>query len=555
MNTQELKTLLEEFRKLPKETEWVEFKEAKKTYDFTKLGKYFSALSNEANLKHKKSGWLVFGVEDKHRNIVGTNFRSNRGDLDSLKSEVAAKTTGQITFVEIYELVLPEGRVVMFQIPPAPIGIPVAWDGFYYGRNDEELSPLNIQEIETIRGQVTEEDWSAKICEGATLSDLDEKAIKFAREKFKQKNPHLADSVDSWSKEVFLDKARVTIAGKITNTAILLLGKPESEHFLSPAEGKISWILKDEKNKDKDYDHFSPPFLLRVDEVFGKIRNLKYRFTQEGTLFPTETTMYEEWVIREVLHNCIAHQDYQKNGKIIVVEKPSELTFTNLGSFLPENVERFVIEDRVPEKYRNRFLVTAMVNLNMIDTIGSGIKRIFTMQRERFFPLPDYDLTDKGKVVVKIYGQIIDVNYSQLLASKTDLTLSTIILLDKVQKKIKISSGDAKELKKRKLVEGRYPNIFVSASIAQLTDTKSTYTKNKGLDKAYYITLISEFLHQHKQATRKDIDTLLLDKLPDILNKKQKLVKINHLLTELSSGKAKKIQNIGNRRKSIWKLL
>lgn len=116
----ELKKLLDELRALPVETEWIEFKEAKHTFHFDEIGKYFSALSNEANLKGRDCGWLIFGIEHKSKKIINTQFRTNRAELDSLKSEVASKITNRITFLEIYELHQPEGRVIMFQIPVAP---------------------------------------------------------------------------------------------------------------------------------------------------------------------------------------------------------------------------------------------------------------------------------------------------------------------------------------------------------------------------------------------------------------------------------------------------
>ena len=195
MTTQELNDILNRLCGLEAENEIVEFKEAKSNYDFTKLGKYFSALSNEANLKGKPFGWLVFGIEDKKHNIVGSIYRSKRKDLDSLKGEMANKTTNRISFIDIHEVNLPEGRVVMFQIPAAPKGIPTAFDGHYYARDGEELVPLNIEKIERIRAQATKEDWSAAIVPAATLEDLDEDAIALARKNFKNKFPDKADEV------------------------------------------------------------------------------------------------------------------------------------------------------------------------------------------------------------------------------------------------------------------------------------------------------------------------------------------------------------------------
>jgi ATP-dependent DNA helicase RecG len=158
-----ISTKLNELLSLSSENECLEFKEAKNTYDFDKLGKYFSALCNEANLGGKNEAWLIFGVKDEGHLIVGTNFRPNPVDLQHLKAEIANHTTNRITFIEIYELQTDRGRVILFQIPPAPNGLPVAWNGHYYGRDGEDLSPLNLEELDRIRRKATFHDWSADI--------------------------------------------------------------------------------------------------------------------------------------------------------------------------------------------------------------------------------------------------------------------------------------------------------------------------------------------------------------------------------------------------------
>ena len=194
-----------------------------------------------------------------------------------------------------------------------------SWKGHRYGRDGESLGALSDMEYNMIKAQ-NQNDWSAEIIEAASLSDLSKEAIAFARVQYKEKNPKLKAEIDKWSDEVFLDKAKVTIKGKITNTAILLLGKPEAEHFINPATARISWILKDKNNIEKDYEHFYNPLITVVEQVSLKIRNLKYRYIKSGTLFPEEVDQYDPYIIREALHNCIAHQDYTLGGKIIVVE-------------------------------------------------------------------------------------------------------------------------------------------------------------------------------------------------------------------------------------------
>ena len=552
MTETQLKGTLNDLRSLDSENEIVEFKEAKNNYDFTKLGKYFSALSNEANLCSKPYGWLVFGIKDNDHSIVGTQYRSERKDLDKLKGEIANKTTNRISFIDIHEVNLPEGRVVMFQIPAAPKGIPTAFDGHYYARDGEELVPLNIEKIERIRAQATKEDWSAAIVPAATLEDLDEDAIALARKNFKNKFPDKADEVDLWDNITFLNKAKVTSKGKITRTALILLGKDESEHLLNPADVKIRWKLMDELNNDIDYEIFGIPLILSVEKVFAKIRNIKYRYMQEGTIFPTEVAKYEPFSIREAINNCIAHQDYTKNARINVIEMPDQLIFTNQGSFIPGNVEKVVIEDSPEEFYRNRFLATAMFNLKMVDTAGGGIKKIYNFQRARFFPLPDYDLAnDKVKMVLS--GKILDLEYARLLAQNKDLTLEEIMMLDKVQKKLPLTDFEEKHLKSKKLIEGRKPNFFISLKVAQKTGQKADYTKNKGFDKQYYLDLIIKAIKQHKELSRKEIDDLLWNKLPDWMSDKQKKNKVNNLIAELSRNKI--ITNTGTFQDSNWVLI
>jgi ATP-dependent DNA helicase RecG len=550
MTEKELANKLTELRYLPAETETVEFKKAETSFSFDELGKYFSALSNEANLKGKENAWLVFGVENKNHKIVGTQYKKERKELDKLKKGIADKTTDRTTFIEIHELKLPEGRVLMFQIPPAPRGIPVAWEGHYYARDNESLIPLNIEKRRRIEAQ-TEADWSAVICPDATIDDLDSQAIATARENYKVKFPNKAAEVDSWDDITFLNKAKVTIKSKITRTAIILLGKEEAEHFASPADLKIRWVLKDSTGIEKDYQIESCPFILAVDKIYAKIRNLRYRYIKENTLFPDEVDTYEPFVIREAINNCIAHQDYTLGGRINVVEGEDRLIFTNYGSFIPGSIEKVIQDDAPEEKYRNKFLATAMVNLNMVDTIGSGIKKMFIFQKNRFFPLPDYDFSG-NKVKVTVIGKVLDMDYAQVLAQDRDLTLEEIMMLDKVQKRKALLPVEVRHLKSKKLIEGIKPNYFISARLAQKIGQKAEYTKAKGFDKQKYFELITNCIKQHGSVERKDINELLWDVLPSWMTEKQKNTKINHLLSELR--KKDIIKNTGSDFKPNWVL-
>ncbi|WP_067053232.1 RNA-binding domain-containing protein [Methanofollis ethanolicus] len=549
----DLKVQLQEMLLLPAETECIEFKEARNNYDFDKIGKYFSALSNEANLNGKPAGWLIFGVTDRPpREVVGSHYRLTPPGLDRLKEEIAHHTNHRITFAAIHELTVDCGRVVMFEIPPCPRGIPTTWKGVAYGRSHESLEPLALYEMDQIHSQPPQDDWSAKVCEGATLADLDPEAIAFAREKYKEKHQGLASEVDEWDDSTFLAKAKVCPQGRMTNAAIILLGKSEAAHLLSPAIAHITWVLRDKDEVEVDYAHFGPPLILAVDRVFHKVRNLTIRHISGETLFPLEVSQYDPWVIREALHNCIAHQDYRQSARITVTERPGSLMFTNRGEFIPGTVLSVIERDVPPDRYRNPFLANAMVELKMIDTIGSGIKRMFRIQRDRNFPMPDYDLDEEGVVRVTIPGRVIDEKYTRMLVKRKELTLTDVIALDKVQKGHPITPEERTILRKKKLIEGRYPNLYVSESVAAEIDTKADYIRKRPFDRAHFKSMVVAYLRTYHEARLAEIEDLLLDKVSDALNEDQRRHFIKDLLQEMR--KEGTITTIGKTKGAKWVL-
>ena len=511
------------------EDEVVEFKKAENSFDFDDLGKYFSALSNEANLRDKGFAWLVFGVHDKTREILGTTYKNGMKSLQKLKYDLSQHTTDRNTFRDIHELEVEGKRVLMFQIPAAPRGIPMAWQGHFYARRGESLAALDMNKYEEIRRQTVNEDWSKQIADGATITDLDEKAIMKAREGYKEHYPNQKKEVDSWSDEVFLNKAKITIDGKITHAAILLLGKPESLHFINHI-GEIVWRLA---GKDNVGQVFTIPFLLTTTEVMHKIRNYPFKLFPKNSFLPGEGMKYDSEVILEALHNSIAHQNYLENQRIIVIERENELEFRNCGGFFDGTYEDYITGERIPRKYRNQFLAQAMANIKMIDTEGFGIHKMFVSQKERWLPMPDYDKSDNDNVVLTLPGNVIDEHYSLMLLENTNIDLTTAVLLDKVQKGKPISENAVKMLRKEKLIEGRKPHLYVSKFIAKATDKQVEYTLKKGFNDAECQEWILKALNDHKVLSRKQINELLWNKLPIDFTEDQKIGKIGNLLTKL----------------------
>ncbi len=525
--------LIEKIRKMiiDFEDEVVEFKEARTNYSFKDIGKYFSALGNEANIRGFKEAWLIFGVTNK-KEIVGTAYRQD-GNLQNLKKEIVGGTNERATFMEIYEVNMDGHRIVAFQIPPATRGIPRTWNGAAYAREDENISPLPMDKVDLIRSQVGV-DWSKEIVEGATFEDLDPEAVSYARELFIKKQNASKKSTDMLLKMndvEILNKAGILIKGKITNTALILLGKEESSYLFDGFIPRITWTLYNGNGTVKAYEHFDMPLLLAVDRVYSKIRNEKYRYIAgQQTLFPDETYQYEADVVKEVLNNCIAHSNYQLRGKINLEEFEDRLVFINEGNFIPETVERALEEGYKPPYYRNTFLCRAMVNLYMIDTNSMGIPMMYQIQKEKCFPLPTYDLSDPNRVKVTLYGKVLDKNYTQLLHANAELDLLTVFLLDKVQKKEVISKESYLKLKKQELVEGRYPHIYVSYKVANIVGQQTDYVKNKGLSNDVYKQIIINALETMERASVTELKEILLGALPAVLNDRQQSKKVSNIL-------------------------
>ncbi len=542
------------------ESDWLEFKtnigKSRSSITYERVGEYISGLANAACIKDKQFAYLILGVEDKTWNIVGTNLLMREAKQGNQDYELwLRRNIKPIHGFDIEEFEYQGKHIVMFCIPTA-MAQPIKFKDIGYIRVNSNLTKLADFRDYNQKIYNSNQDWSAQIVANATIDDLDPKAIKTARELFYDKNKNnprydnLAEEMLNWDSTTFLNKAKITRQGKITNTAIVLLGKPESEVLISPSVAKIRWILKGNNETERDYDIISCPFVLGVTAAYEKIRNITYRYINPSllSLFPDEVKTYEPYIIREMLHNAIAHQDYVLRGMINVVEYDDRLIFTNSGSFIPETIKSVIENDAPEDKYRNPFLAQAMVELNMVDTIGSGIKRAFKIQRDRLFPMPDYDFSN-NKVKVTILGKVIDDDFAIILSENSDLTLSEIEMLNRVIFKKYLAKDEIKHLRHKKLIEGRSPNIYISKSVAQGVGKQIEYTKNKGFDNDYYMDLILKSLSQHKKMTRVEFRELLFDKLPAILNNSQKETRISQLLTKLR----KKGRIISNKGK-VWTL-
>ena len=541
----ELKSFLKEnFPKENEKCEWKEFKSLKSSISARQGEDLISYISSISNME---GGNIILGIEDKTLKIIGIQDFHDY-NIDNIKYRILGNCTNLSSEgFDIVEYVTSDTNKIVWivKVPKHQFRLPVYAHKKAWQRIGDNLVPMTKERLNNILNEnLILEDWSKKIIEEASIEDLDKEAIKKARKEFIKRNPKYIDEIEKWNDIKFLDKSKLTIKGKITRACFILLGKQEEEHFLDSAV-KIRWNLKTLENQDKDFEIFSIPLILSVDEIYKKIRNLKYRYLREGTLFPDEVLRYDPFVIREPLNNAIAHQDYSKKGRINLVEfEDDHLIFTNLGTFLPKTVENVVLKDSPEEFYRNTFLVEAMRNLGMIETQGGGIRKVFNFQKQRFFPMPEYDFSDE-KVKVTIIGKVINEEFAKILIKNPEITLEDILILDKVQKRKKLTDDEFIYLKKKKFIEGRKGSNYISYNVIEPTKNKdllADYINNRSLDDRHFKELILEFISKSGKAKRKDIDHFIIPKLSSALTDSKKKNKVTNLLSSLRmEGKIKSL--------------
>ena len=531
------------------ECECKEFKNLKNEFcgkEKNDIISYVSALSN------MEGGHLVIGVVDKTLEIVGTdtyNFDVQKAKLRL--TEQCANLPSEGLSVEEFITEDTHKTVWVIHVPKHMKRLPV----YAHSKAWQRLNDSLVELTDSRRNAILDEresmyDWTAQIIEDATIEDLDYDAIRLAREGYKQRYPQFANECDTWSDRVFLDKSCLTIDGKITRTTLLLVGKEDKAHKLNHI-AQIVW--KCFQDGQTFGDIYTIPFIRTTSELLNRIRNYRFKIYPKNSLIPAEVWKYDTESILEGLHNSIAHQNYESGSRIIVTEDKDKLTFENSGYFYEGSYDQYITGEKTPRNYRNPALVKAMVNIKMIDTQGYGIHKMFLSQKKRYLPMPDYDKSTATEVVLTLPGTVIDENYSLMLLENRNLSLMDAVLLDYVQKGKSISSEAVAILRKRKLIEGRLPHIFISKDIAQVTDQRIEYSKHKGLDDKKCEALLIDSLKDHGSLTKGEIRNLFWNVISDQLNDRQKETKVYNILRKMK--KQNIISNTTRGNISVWSLV
>lgn len=476
-----------------KEKEHLEFKEAKHQYDFDKLKKYCNAISNECG------GHLVLGVDDNHpHKVVGTNAFQNP---DSLKKDLLDSLKIR---VEIEELIYDGKRVLIFEIPSRPIGTPLQYKGASYMRVGESLEAMTPEKLKKIFDEA-QPDFSSEVCENADIFDLSDSAIAELRNLWSKKSKNL--HILTIPVEQLLLDSELLVDGKLNNAALILLGKKEAlGKYLPNAEIIFEYRSNETNISTQQRQDYRIGFLDIHNKLWNQI-NLRneVEHVQEG-LFIRDIPNFNEEVIREALLNAVCHRDYNLQNSVFIRQYPKLLVIENPGGFPPGITPENIIYKQYP---RNRRIAEVFQKCGLVERSGQGADKMFRLSISEAKAKPDYSESDSFSVLLKLRGEIQDVQFLKFFEKvneekKFNWTTQDLLLLDEVRTEKKPTpkyNDSLQRLVEQGIIEkfgkGRGVNYILSKRFYSFVREKGVYTRKRGLDKEEKKALIIKHLENH----------------------------------------------------------
>ncbi len=519
--TTDYETLFDRLIQYP-ENEVVEFKKAENTKFIEQVGPYVSALSNEANLRGKAFAWLIFGVEDKTRCVVGTKYAEN--PALKLKHDIARDTTYNITIREQVVITRNGKKALMLQIPAAPFGTPIAWKRIFYGRDGESLVPLSLDKQDEIRRQNQMSDWSSGIAHGASIRNLDSEAIKILKRRYAEKQ-HNPDFLSLSDNQVLRDLHLVNDKGT-TRAALILLGTEDAiREYVPNAVIKLEYRETESEVEFRKREEYNDCFYSCVERLWHDINVRNGAIPIQEGPYISSIPYFNEKVIREALCNAVAHRDYTFPSEIVIKQYPQKIVVMSGGGF-PKGVDKeHLIE--TPSTPRNRLLADVLAKTGLVERSGQGIDKIFRETLSEGKPTPDYSRSTDFCVELHLSAVVENKAFAlfikavqQDLADEQKLSALDIFALNRIlNDDYELVSRDTiKSLVKRGLVEkkGRTKgtSYILSRQYYDFTDNSAEYFKKKEeWNETMTFTFVTSYLLTHQSAKMKDFSKLFEEHL------------------------------------------
>ncbi len=477
-----------------KEDEHFEFKEAKHRYDFKELVKYCVALANEGG------GRIILGVTDKRpRQIVGTKAFL---DLERTKASLTDLVRLRIDAKEISH---PSGRVLVFQVPSRPIGMPVHYEGRYFMRSGDRLVPMFPDMLKRIFDEAGP-DYTAEICSKAKFSDLDPISIEDFRNRWIQKSRN--EKLHVLSPEQLLSDAEVLSSEGLTYAALILFGRREAlGRLLAQAEIIFEYRSTSTTGPAQDRHEFRQGFFSFYDELWKLInlRNDRQHF-QDGFLI-WDILTFNESAIREAILNAVSHRDYRNGGSVFVRQYPRRLEIVSPGGFPPGITQENILWEQAP---RNRRIAEAFARCGLVERSGQGMNRIYEVCIRESKPKPDFTHTDAYHVWLTLNGEVQHPEFLRFLEKLgkerlESFTTQDLLVIDLIFRDEQVSEcfrDNLSHLINNGVVEqisrGRGTRYVLSRQFYEFIGKKGTYTRKRGLDRETNKTLLVKHIHDNQ---------------------------------------------------------
>jgi|TARA_R110002110_G_C13470277_1_gene720474 ATP-dependent DNA helicase RecG len=390
-----MKSVVHELLSLPKETEWVEFKQNKHTPEL--IGEYLSSLANSAALVGKVNAYLIWGVDDESHEIVGSKFSPGLQKVgnEELESWLLRHLSPKINF-QFYEIIYQEKPIVILEIGAA-FRHPVQFKNTEYiriGSYNKKLKDFPEKERElwrTFDNTSFEEEIALENVEVDQVLQL----LDYPKY-FDSLNMPLPEGrqgiMDALISDDMISKSD-TGKWNVTNLGALLFGK-DFNKFSSVKRKGVRIILYDGEGKVKTIrEHeIARGFATSFEQAVETIVNMLPSNEVIGAALRKQVPMFPPLAIRELLANAIIHQDFHIKGTAPMVEIFSNrMEVTNPGLPLVKT-ERFLDS---PPKSRNELLASFLRRTGVCEERGSGIDKIVSETESYQLPAPLFETTDE----------------------------------------------------------------------------------------------------------------------------------------------------------------
>jgi len=255
-----------------------------------------------------------------------------------------------------------------------------------------------------------EPDYSAKICEGLTMADLDPKAIEVMKLKYAEKNEN--QGFESVSDEQALGDLDLLVDGKLNYAALVLLGKSKAIRKYLPQNNVVIEYRNDPASiQYDDRIEIQQPLFLAIDEIWAYINqptlNPQVHISENAYIF--DIKLFNKETIREAVLNAITHRSMIVQNDVVIKQSPGELTITNAGGF-PVGVDKSNVLT-VNSTPRSKRLAEVLQKTGLVEKSGQGVDKMFTNCVMEAKPLPDFSATDDYQVSLKFRTEIRDVPF------------------------------------------------------------------------------------------------------------------------------------------------